>query len=385
MILSRHFLLIATVCVALVGSEHRHAAAKSAALFSPPPLAGLPATIDQEPPLGPGNGPDSIAGVGTTNPPATTEIVPPPPPPVPPRPQGSKGSATTDGAGDQKKDDKLGQEPPDDTLDFLRQSTVLLRPGTVEIERSIEYALGETTFLAVLDGGAVVPEITAARTFLATYAVRYGYSERFQPSLVAPVGLATVEQAHAVGQLSDDDFGLGDIQLGASFLLRDGHDECSDVVLTLSLGAPTGSNALLAPSSATAFLGSGFWAVSTAVNWTRTYDPVVVFASAGYTHRFERTVFGQRIQPGEELTLTHGMGLAINDEVTYSVQFELAHQFDTKVAGIDIENSGVDVASLRHSCIIRTAPQDFWEVFMSAGLTEVTTTVSTGVIFTRRF
>lgn len=286
---------------------------------------------------------------------------------------------------DRREEDKLGQQPPDSSLDFLRQSTVLLDTGTIEVERSIEFASGSTRFLAVLGNGTLLPETTDARTLLATCAIRYGYSERWQPSIVAPVGLATLETAHQLTQQSDEVLGIGDVQFGSSFLLRDGQDECADVVLSTTLTAPTGAHALLAPSPTTASLGNGFWAISTSTSWTRAYDPVVVFAAVGYTHRFGRRIRGQRIQPGEQLTLAHGLGLAINDEITYGLQFDYAHQFDTKIGGVDVHDSGVDVASIRHSAIIRTAPQSFWEVFVAAGLTDSATAISTGAIFTQRY
>lgn len=281
--------------------------------------------------------------------------------------------------------ERLGEEPPDSSIDVFRQSNVLLPKGMLEVEWGFQYALFEDNFLTILPDASIAPQLTSSRTMLGSLSLRYGYTERFQPYLTVPGGMTTVETAHSLEDFSNNEYGIGDVTFGTSILLRDGQDKRSDLVLGITGIAPTGEANFLSIVPGNASLGNGFWIVSPSLTWTWTYDPVVMYATTAYVHRFEREFFGLSVRPGEEFDIGYGAGFAINDELTYSLQFQWAHQFDTAIDGVEIADSGADVATIRQSAIIRLAPQKFLEVFFANGMTSNSPEISAGALWVRRY
>jgi hypothetical protein len=70
--------------------------------------------------------------------------------------------------------------------------------------------------------------------------------------------------------------------------------------------------------------GSGFDAVQPGITFLFPSDPAVFFGGAAYTHSFAREVgFGYgRVDPGGILDLTMGMGLALNENASFSVGYQ---------------------------------------------------------------
>jgi hypothetical protein len=293
-------------------------------------------------------------------------------------------TASTDAPADDKSK-KLGEEPPTSAIDVFHQSTVLLPAGVWECQYGVQYSLFEDDFLAILPSSAIAPQRTSSRILLGSVSLRYGYNERLQPFLTVPAGVSQVEIANPSSQNTNQEFGASDVTFGANFLLRDGQGTGSDWVLGLTGVAPTGESNFLSVVPGNASLGNGFWIVSPSLSWTRTFDPIVLYSTLSYLHRFEREHLGVPIRPGEEVDLGYGAGFAINDEVTYSLQFLWARQFDTAVDGVAIANSGVDVATIRQSAIVRITPKRFVEVFFSNGLTDSSPRVSLGALLVHRF
>jgi hypothetical protein len=288
-------------------------------------------------------------------------------------------------AGSKKDDKKIGPAPPTDTLNFFRQSSVLLSQGVLEVEWGLQYSMLESDFLAILPDGSIVPEQLVTRSFLGTLSVRYGWSKRLQPFFTLPLGVGHVERADLVTRQADSTYGPGDVQVGASYLLRDGCDERADLVLTVSTLAPTGEPSLATIQPTFAPLGNGFWTVGAALTATRTFDPVVLFGTIGYDHQFGREFLGTFVEPGEQLNYSFGAGFAVNDELTFSTQFQSIAQFDSRADGFRIPSSGVEASTLRLSAIVRVHPQHFVELFAFDGLTHAAPSTTCGLLVTRRY
>ena len=63
---------------------------------------------------------------------------------------------------------------------------------------------------------------------------------------------------------------------GGTFLLREGDENCSDIVMTLAASAPTGLDPLVVPAGQPGVpsLGNGTWSMSASLLHIRTYDPI---------------------------------------------------------------------------------------------------------------
>jgi hypothetical protein len=94
---------------------------------------------------------------------------------------------------------------------------------------------------------------------------------------------------------------------------------CPDVIASLGFVAPTGhatfATSLVASNS---FLGQGFWDITTNFIAVHMLDPVVFYYGGGYVHRFENSIDGVNVNPGEEFDYLFGVGFAVNSWVTIS-------------------------------------------------------------------
>ncbi len=142
--------------------------------------------------------------------------------------------------------ESLGEEPPEQRLQFLRAQSVLLKPGELQIDVGLAYSLTENDFPVVQStnsGNQILEATFKQRQLIVPLEFRLGITRRMQAFLSVPVGAAqtefsvpnTFEQDEASG-------GLGDISFGSSFLLVDGNGSGTDVVVTLSATVPSGDS-----------------------------------------------------------------------------------------------------------------------------------------------
>jgi hypothetical protein len=179
-------------------------------------------------------------------------------------------------------------------------------------------------------------------------------------------------------------FGIGDISVGTTVVLNHGKkkDTQPDLIGSLSLSIPTGDTPFGVGANDPA-LGTGFWGVSANLNAVQSYDPVVLFASIGYSHFFGRTYFGNHIQLGETISYGFGAGLSINDEITLSTSLSGSYQFDAQVGGVRFPRTSIEPVSLRMALTGTMFKCHIVEPFVSFGLTDDATDVNFGLIITR--
>jgi hypothetical protein len=280
---------------------------------------------------------------------------------------------------------RFGEAPPDDSRVFLRQSAVLLKPGTWEVEYGVRYTLQENAFLTILPDSSIVPEMTDSRQFLGTLSLRYGLSPRLQPFVTLPVGASFYERSNALGEDVDDAYGLGDILAGVNYLWRDGKNERADIISSFSVSAPTGPATIGGLTANQASLGSGFCTINVNTTAIWTLDPVVLFASLGYSHQFATSYQGVNVQPGEQFSGSFGVGFAVNDDLTLSAELQTIVQLDFAIAGMRVPDTGLESTLLRYSVVKRICEKEFVEFSVIHGLTDDAPSVSVSALRTRRF
>lgn len=282
----------------------------------------------------------------------------------------------------ERDDQKLGQPPPDNSLQFLRGSTVLLKPGDVQTEYGFFYSLQQNRFFEPDGFGGLIQVESTNRSFVTPLTMRYGLSEDIQLTGTVPLGVAIVETEDPFFEDQSSLFGVGDIVLGANAVLGQGNDEAPDILGGVNFFLPT-DNGRSGIGGLQPALGSGFFGVGWNLTAIRSYDPAVFFGSIGHTHLFERHLSGGEVQPGEFIDYSFGMSFAINDEVTLNGEVIGGFQFDTRFNDAEIPDSSNEPISLRLSVIRTVNPTYFIEPSLQFGLTDDASTVQLGVTFTR--
>ncbi len=281
----------------------------------------------------------------------------------------------------------LGREPVDNSLQFLRADTVLLKPGEFQYDYGMMYSKFDITLPTLVSTGPNTVTVEHAelrlREVRVPLEVRYGLARRIQLFLNVPFGWVNSEISYAGFDSFENDGGIGDIVFGGTFLLREG-DRCKpDAILTLATVAPTGDEPIsavgLSPSSPT--LGGGTWSISSNLLLVRNYDPVVLFYGAGTRQYFLSEINGVKFRPGGEYNYQLGIGFAVNSEVTLSTRFNGAYVSELHVDGERVRGSIQEPMTLGLAMTISRCKK-LVEPFVDFGLTDDATDARVGITCT---
>jgi hypothetical protein len=302
-----------------------------------------------------------------------------------------QGGQTPDGEAESlSQAERLGEEPEDNSLQFLRATTVLLEPGESQCDVGINYALTETDFpLLLTDGMGDIVGVADAQFRIRTLSVpleyRIGLTKRVQGFIGMPLGWTNTQIN--VNTLEDfrNDGGIGDLNFGFTIQLKEAAVDKPYWVTTLAVIAPTGGSPFanvvgLAPSAPS--LGQGFWSVQGNLLFIQPYDPIVLFYGLGMERYFESRYSGIDIEPGPEYSYTLGVGFAVNDRVTLSSRFRGSYIEETEANGLRIPGSNQEPMTLRFSATVSKPCHRIVEPFVEFGLTDDSVSSFFGVIWT---
>ncbi len=272
--------------------------------------------------------------------------------------------------------ERLGNEPEDYSLQFLRRQTVLLRQGQWQFDIGVWYSVSENDLPVFVNLPNNQVGVTDARfrnrLLLVPMELRYGLTERHQVFLNVPFGWAGSEFSFFGFDDFDNKGGIGDVRFGISSLLQQGGQGYPDIVGTLQATAPTGERGdfpvltALVPDSR---LGEGFWALTGSVLFIHTIDPVILFYGVGMRHRFEREFNGVEFEAGQEFLYQFGTGFAINPWVTLSGMFIGSYIDENRVNGQRLQGTILEPMRLRFAVTVARGGQII-EPFAEIGMTD---------------
>ena len=286
----------------------------------------------------------------------------------------------------------IGVPPPREQPQFLRNDSVLMKPGDYQWEIGFSYArnLNQSPVGQFFGETPVVGNLRRVnRVLQMPIELRVGLTEDLQGSISLPIGLANQEISIGGAELTDDSFGIGDLSLGLTRLIRQGELSEPNVLGFLSLSIPTGQSSLATslddPSIA---LGRGFYSLTTGLTFTRTFDPLVFFSGFGYQHNFEANFSGVgRLNPGNGGFYRLGVGYAVNSNVSLSTAFTGAFLGNAEINDARLGGTSREPLSLRIAATVvnkqKTARKARTiEPFVNLGLNEDATDTILGVSWT---
>jgi hypothetical protein len=304
--------------------------------------------------------------------------------------QGGNAAGNGQQADSLSEAERLGSEPEDNSLQFLRTATVLLEPGESQWDVGIEYALAETDFPILLVNGmgnivGVADAKFRVRELSVPIEYRTGLHRRVQGFVSVPLGWANTQVSVNNEEAFRNDGGLGDVNFGLTMQLVDAKVDSPYWVTTLSATAPTGGDPFtglsgIAPSAPS--LGQGFWSIQGNLLLIQPYDPIVVFYGVGMQRSFEHEYIGLDIQPGAEYSYSMGVGFAVNDRVTLSARFRGAYVEETEVEGLRVIGSNAEPMTIRLAATISKPCERIVEPFVEFGMTEDSVAGFFGVTWT---
>ncbi|OYV57705.1 MAG: hypothetical protein B7Z76_00610 [Acidiphilium sp. 20-67-58] len=273
------------------------------------------------------------------------------------------------------------------TNSSLAQSGGVLTPkGTLVIEPSLQYSYYNSNQVNV-SGFTIVPGITFGNINInkvyenlltEQLTLRYGLTGRSDIYVRIPFDTGyntTITSPVLVGQsvgpltVSAHAFNLGDVQFGGSYQLNSGSESVPTFVANLNFKTMTGTSPFSVPIFTTnspqgIYLqgvdkrlptGTGFYQLQPSLTMLYPTSPVILFANLKYVYNFGRTVSIQnpgggapikaKLQPGNGIGLSFGMGFSLNNRASFSVGYEEDQYFDEQQNGQSIKGTAYDAGA----------------------------------------
>lgn len=230
---------------------------------------------------------------------------------------------------------------------LVRQGTLLLRPGELELEPGLAYTRRENDApVFVTNGGAAsvfVGENDVRRNeYLGSVDLRAGIPFDAQlelslpyrvvnQSVVTDVGFDEADEADETGQ------GLGDLTLAAAKTLLRQKGWRPDLVARAWWDTRTGET-----QDDGVALAAGFDEIGFSLSALRRQDPLAFFAAVSYETALEKDDF----DPGDEVGLSLGSALAVTPDTSIRLSFDQRFVDDASFGGRSINGSDETVATL---------------------------------------
>jgi excisionase family DNA binding protein len=200
----------------------------------------------------------------------------------------------------------IGEAPQEQTAEevFLRGQRVLLGRGEVAVDIGEFYSRGDTSQLAIVGEGVGLATVRQS-TFTTFLSARIGVlneTELFLSTIFRNQNSDVFAGAIRVAEDHRTEF--GDIRFGVRRTLLTEGPGRPNLIANVFGHFPTGETSYAA--------GGGLSVV-------KSFDPVVLFATANYRHTFSRDFADvTRLEPEERFDVTLGYALALNDTLTIS-------------------------------------------------------------------
>src|SRR3569623_1503094 len=321
------------------------------------------------PPLPPGEQPIPPAAPA---PPPAPAAAPPPAPPTAPEPQPAPPPAPAQQqppAPGQLPSAPVGRAPqieprsPAQISDILEQRSILTPKGTLVVEPSFQYTNSSVTKVA-LEGFTVIPSITIGsidirsvnrNTYTTALGLRYGLFNRVEVEMQVPyVTRDDTTTTRPLAQPAEEDkitringSGIGDIEAAAHYQFARVTDDWPYLVANLRVKSRTGEDPFGIPLDPNTGLqeylptGSGFWGVQPSLTFSLPSDPAVFIGSVGNLWNLKRRIDDAigTIDPGDALGISFGMGMAINQDASFTLGYSHNSVTETRQDGKPLKGS----------------------------------------------
>ena len=218
----------------------------------------------------------------------------------------------------------IGEAPTEQTAEdvFLRGQKVLLGRGEVAVDIGQFYSRGDTMQLAAV-GDAVGLATIRQSAFTTLLSARVGILDETEAFVSGIFRSQNSDVLIGNDKVAEDHLSeFGDIRLGVRHTLVTEGPGRPNVIAAIFGHVPTGHTS---------------YAVGGGVSLVKSFDPVVLFATANYRHSFSRDFADvTRLEPEERFDVTLGYALALNDTLSIS----------TSVSGLFSGETGFTNATL---------------------------------------
>lgn len=233
--------------------------------------------------------------------------------------------------------------------DILEERGILTPRGTWVVEPQLQYINSSVTQVT-LEGFTILPALLVGSinidsvqhdTFTMAVGLRYGITSHFELEARIPYvrrgdqissrPLNEGSQQNTITKASGE--GLGDVEMAAHYQLNDGQNGWPYFIANLRVKSDTGRGPFQVPVAPNGLdeklpTGTGFWGIQPSITFTLPSDPAVFYGSVSYLWNVSRVEYvtgsssdRSTISPGNAAGIGLGMGLALNQDASFSLGY----------------------------------------------------------------
>ncbi|MGX2040680.1 transporter [Methylocaldum sp. MU1018] len=274
---------------------------------------------------------------------------------------------------------------------------VLTPKNMLIVEPSLEYDyasnnrvfLDAFTFIPAIAIGLIDLREIDRHTFIGAITGRYGVTDRLEISGRVPFIYREDTQrsrAVSIGAGVDETFNadgadLGDLEFTARYQFNSGAGGWPIFVGNLAGTIPTGKSpfdikyALAQGVPGAQFptelpTGTGYFSVQPSVTALYPTDPAVFYANLNYGYNAETDQNIGKVDPGDSIGASFGLGFSINERSSFSIGYSHRHVFDTTVDGDTVPGSNLDIGEFLLGYSFKLTRDTSLNLSVSIGATE---------------
>lgn len=241
-----------------------------------------------------------------------------------------------------------GEEVSEPALDFLRGSTVLLKDGQGEFSLGLRYSRQRFTYPTMFNSDDILN--TTSNRLDTVFGYSLGLANNTELWVRVPYVFTNVKDVSSNAFVRSNQINeLGDAQVGMQYLIRPQSLDWPSVSWSVRVSVPTGKRLNYeAPEDwkNLGSTGSGHWAATTGLDFTRSVDPIVLFGGVNYSRFTQFKTAGRKVEPGAGLGLYYGLGFAVNERVSLSGRMNFAHYDNVHLDGVEMHGSSSEQLDL---------------------------------------
>ena len=328
--------------------------------------------------------------------------------------QPEKRSAQTDQVGKPPADNRKKVEAVEAVASISDEVRGVLTPrGKLVLDPSLKYAHSSNNrvflegfgplvlpslFLGLIDIREVDRDL-----WIASLAARYGITSRMQFEVKVPYVWrddSIRSRPISVDLFGDNVFdaegsGLGDVEFALDYQLNRGLNGWPFFIGGVRVSAPTGTdpfevqtkdvplgedddgNTIYERFPTELATGSGFWNIQPSLTFLYPSDPAVFFGTLSYNWSIEDDIGNDyagndvgKIDPGDTIGLSGGMGFGINERSSFSLGFSYKHVGETTQNGSNLKGSELDIGEISLGYSFRLSRKTNLNLSVGFGATE---------------
>lgn len=250
---------------------------------------------------------------------------------------------------------------------------VLTKKGNIVVEPSVAYAYSDNnrvfldafTFIPAIAVGLIDIRELNRHSLFANLGFRYGATDRLELEARIPyVYRADIQRSRpvSIGSSINETFNatgnnIGDIELAARYQITSGSKGWPILVGNLITTLPTGKSPFDikyvesqevpgARFPTEVPTGTGFVSFQPSLTALYPSDPAVFFGNINYTYTMSTNENVGKIDVGDAVGLTFGMGFSVNERSSFNLGYNHRHFFNTRIDGSKISGSALDIGQL---------------------------------------